>query len=172
MEFLRDVGKYFTVNYLLAKESVKRRLESEDGISYTEFSYSLLQAYDFLVLHDRFDCRLQIGGSDQWGNIVAGTDLIRKLRGTQAHGLVTPLLMTLERNEVRQDRDRARCGSIRQRTSPFRFYQFWLNSDDRDVVTYLKFFTFKSQDEIARARARDAGASRAASRRSASWRAM
>ena len=94
MEFLRDVGKYFTVNYLLAKESVKRRLESEEGISYTEFSYSLLQAYDFLVLHDRFSCRLQIGGSDQWGNIVAGADLIRKLRGTQAHGVVTPLLMT------------------------------------------------------------------------------
>ena len=88
MEFLRDVGKYFTVNYLLAKESVKRRIESEDGISYTEFSYSLLQAYDFLVLHDRFNCRLQIGGSDQWGNIVAGTDLIRKLRGAHAHGLV------------------------------------------------------------------------------------
>src|SRR5687768_10733282 len=81
MEFLRDVGKYFTVNYLLAKESVKRRLESEEGISYTEFSYSLLQAYDFLVLHDRYACRLQMGGSDQWGNIVAGTDLIRKLRG-------------------------------------------------------------------------------------------
>ena len=94
MEFLRDVGKYFTVNYLLAKESVKRRLESEEGISYTEFSYSLLQAYDFLVLHDRFTCRLQIGGSDQWGNIVAGADLIRKLRGTPAHGVVTPLLMT------------------------------------------------------------------------------
>src|SRR5919106_2847934 len=94
MEFLRDVGKYFTVNYLLAKESVKRRLESEDGISYTEFSYSLLQAYDFLVVHDRFNCRLQIGGSDQWGNIVGGTDLIRKLRGAQAHGLVMPLLMT------------------------------------------------------------------------------
>src|SRR5688572_14911509 len=91
MEFLRDVGKYFTVNYLLAKESVKRRLESEDGISYTEFSYSLLQAYDFLVVHDRFNCRLQVGGSDQWGNIVAGTDLIRKLRATQAHGVVTPL---------------------------------------------------------------------------------
>ena len=86
MEFLRDVGKYFTVNYLLAKESVKRRLESEEGISYTEFSYSLLQAYDFLVLHDRYDCRLQIGGSDQWGNIVAGTDLIRSYAGRRRMG--------------------------------------------------------------------------------------
>ena len=114
MEFLRDVGKYFTVNYLLAKESVKRRIESEEGISYTEFSYSLLQAYDFLVLHDRFKCRLQVGGSDQWGNIVAGTDLIRKLRGAQAHGLVSPLLTDRERDEVRQDRSGsgvARCGA-------------------------------------------------------------
>ncbi len=148
MEFLRDVGKYFTVNYLLAKESVKRRIESEEGISYTEFSYSLLQAYDFLVLHDRFNCRLQVGGSDQWGNIVGGTDLIRKLRGTQAHGLVSPLLMTSSGTKF----GKTEAGAVwldAARTSPFRFYQFWLNTDDRDVVTYLKFFTFKSQDEIA-----------------------
>jgi tyrosyl-tRNA synthetase len=148
MEFLRDVGKYFTVNYLLAKESVKRRLESDDGISYTEFSYSLLQAYDFLVLHDRHTCRLQIGGSDQWGNIVAGTDLIRKLRGTHAHGLVTPLLTNSNGTKF----GKTEAGTVwldPARTSPFQFYQFWLNSDDRDVVAYLKFFTFKSQDELA-----------------------
>ena len=148
MEFLRDVGKYFTVNYLLAKESVKRRLESEEGISYTEFSYSLLQAYDFLVLHDRFNCRLQVGGSDQWGNIVAGTDLIRKLRGTQTHGLVSPLLLTSSGTKF----GKTEAGAVwldAARTSPFRFYQFWFNADDRDVITYLKFFTFKSQDEIA-----------------------
>jgi len=148
MEFLRDVGKYFTVNYLLAKESVKRRLESEEGISYTEFSYSLLQAYDFLVLHDRFHCRLQVGGSDQWGNIVAGADLIRKLRGTPAHGLVSPLLMTSSGTKF----GKTEAGTVwldAARTSPFRFYQFWFNSDDRDVITYLKFFTFKSQDDIA-----------------------
>jgi tyrosyl-tRNA synthetase len=148
MEFLRDVGKYFTVNYLLAKESVKRRLESEEGITYTEFSYSLLQAYDFLVLHDRYGCRLQVGGSDQWGNIVAGTDLIRKLRGTQAHGLVTPLLMTSAGTKF----GKTEAGSVwldPDRTSPFRFYQFWLNIEDRDVITYLKFFTFKSHKEIA-----------------------
>jgi tyrosyl-tRNA synthetase len=147
MEFLRDVGKYFTVNYLLAKESVSRRLESEEGISYTEFSYSLLQAYDFLVLHDRFNCRLQLGGSDQWGNIVAGTDLIRKLRGVQAHGVVTPLLMTSSGTKF----GKTEAGTVwldPDRTSPFRFYQFWLNSEDRDVITYLKFFTFRSQEEI------------------------
>ena len=147
MAFLRDVGKYFTVNYLLAKESVKRRIESEDGISYTEFSYSLLQAYDFLVLHDRFNCRLQIGGSDQWGNIVAGTDLIRKLRGAHAHGLVSPLLLTSSGTKF----GKTEAGSVwldPTLTSPFRFYQFWFNTEDRDVISHLKLFTFKSQDEI------------------------
>ena len=94
IEFMRDVGKHFTVNAMLAKESVKRRIESEDGISYTEFSYSLLQAYDYLVLHDRFGCTLQMGGSDQWGNITAGMDLIRRVRGGKAHGLVMPLVTT------------------------------------------------------------------------------
>ena len=94
IEFMRDVGKYFTVNYMLAKESVKRRSESDEGISYTEFSYLLLQSYDFLVLHDRFNCTLQMGGSDQWGNITAGVDFIRRLRGAKAHGLVMPLLTT------------------------------------------------------------------------------
>ncbi len=105
MEFLRDVGKYFTVNYLLAKESVKRRLESEEGISYTEFSYSLLQAYDFLVLHDRFNCRLQMGGSDQWGNIVAGADLIRKLRAYAGARRGDAAAHDIERDEIRQDRN-------------------------------------------------------------------
>lgn len=148
MEFLRDVGKYFTVNYLLAKESVKRRMEGEEGLSYTEFSYSLLQAYDFVVLYDRFTCRLQIGGSDQWGNIVAGTDLIRKLRGAQTYGLVMPLLMTASGVKF----GKTESGAVwldPQRTSPFRFYQFWFNVDDRDVITYLKFFTFRTRDEVA-----------------------
>jgi tyrosyl-tRNA synthetase len=147
MEFLRDVGKFFTVNYLLSKESVKRRIESEDGISYTEFSYSLLQAYDFLVLHDRFGCSLQIGGSDQWGNIVAGCDLIRKLRSKPAHGLVLPLLMTASGTKF----GKTESGTVwldAARTSPFRFYQFWLNADDKDVVAYLKYFTFRTQAEI------------------------
>ena len=147
MEFLRDVGKYFTVNYLLAKESVNRRLEGEEGISFTEFSYSLLQAYDFLVLHDRFKCTLQLGGSDQWGNIVAGCDLIRKLRGKQAHGIVLPLLTTASGTKF----GKTESGTVwldARKTTPFRFYQFWLNADDQDVVSYLKYFTFRAQPEI------------------------
>lgn len=148
MEFLRDVGKYFTVNYMLAKESVKRRVEGEDGISYTEFSYLLLQAYDFLVLHDRFNCVFQMGGSDQWGNIVAGCDLIRKLRAAPAYGLVMPLLTTAGGTKF----GKSEAGAIwldPDRTSPFRFYQFWLNVDDRDAGSYLKYFTFLGKDEIA-----------------------
>jgi tyrosyl-tRNA synthetase len=148
MAFLRDVGKYFTVNYMLSKESVKRRIESEEGISYTEFSYLVLQAYDFLVLHDRFSCTLQIGGSDQWGNIVAGCDLIRKLRGATAHGLVLPLVTTAEGAKF----GKTEAGAVwldPARTSPFRFYQFWLNVDDRDAVPYLKYFTFLSREAIA-----------------------
>jgi tyrosyl-tRNA synthetase len=147
MEFLRDVGKYFTVNNMLAKESVKRRIESEEGISYTEFSYSLLQAYDFLVLYDRFTCTLQVGGSDQWGNIIAGCDLIRRLRSGKAHGLVSPLITTSAGTKF----GKTEAGTIwldAARTSPFRFYQFWLNTEDADVVKYLGFFTFFDQDAI------------------------
>ncbi len=148
LSFLRDAGKHFTVNYMLQKESVSRRLESEEGISFTEFSYLLLQAYDFLQLFDREDCRLQMGGSDQWGNITAGIDLIRKLRGAKAHGLVWPLMKTASGVKF----GKTEAGTIwldPQRTSPFRFYQFWLNTDDRDVVAYLKFFTFLDQSAVA-----------------------
>ena len=148
MDFLRDVGKYFTVNNLLAKEAIKRRLESEEGISFTEFSYPLLQAYDYLVLHDRHGCNLQLGGSDQWGNIVAGIDLIRRLRGARAHGLVFPLVTTAAGIKF----GKTEAGAVwldPQLTSPYRFYQFWLNADDRDAITYLKFFTWLSQEEIA-----------------------
>jgi tyrosyl-tRNA synthetase len=147
MSFLRDVGKHFTVNYMLAKESVRRRVESEDGISFTEFSYLLLQAYDFVQLFDRYGCTLQMGGSDQWGNITAGCDLIRKLRGARAHGLVLPLVTTAAGVKF----GKTEAGAVwldPQQTSPFRFYQFWLNTDDRDVVRYLKFFTFLSRDDI------------------------
>jgi tyrosyl-tRNA synthetase len=147
MSFLRDVGKHFTVNYMLAKESVKRRLDGEDGISYTEFSYLLLQAYDFVMLFDRHACTLQMGGSDQWGNITAGIDLMRKLRGAKGHGLVMPLVTTSAGVKF----GKTEAGAIwldPGLTSPFRFYQFWLNTDDRDVVRYLKFFTFLSRDEI------------------------
>jgi tyrosyl-tRNA synthetase len=147
MGFLRDIGKHFTVNYMLAKESVKRRLEQGEGISFTEFTYLILQAYDFLMLYDRYGCRLQMGGSDQWGNITAGCDLIRRLRGGQAHGLVLPLVTTSSGVKF----GKTEAGTIwldPARTSPFRFYQFWLNTDDRDVVPYLKYFTFFDKGEI------------------------
>ena len=146
VDFLRDVGKHFTVNYMLAKESVKRRYE--EGISFTEFSYMLLQAYDFLVLHDRYGCTLQMGGSDQWGNIVAGIELIRKLRGTRCYALVSPLVTTSAGIKF----GKTEAGSVwldANLTSPYRFYQFWYNTDDRDVVKYLKFFTMLNRQEIA-----------------------
>jgi tyrosyl-tRNA synthetase len=147
LEFLRDTGKHFTVNYMMAKESVKRRLGGEEGISFTEFSYLLLQSHDYLVLHDRVGCTLQMGGSDQWGNIVAGCDLIRKVRGAKAHGLVLPLVTTSAGTKF----GKTEAGTVwldPQRTSPFRFYQFWLNTDDRDVVKYLKFFTWLERETI------------------------
>jgi tyrosyl-tRNA synthetase len=145
--FLRDTGKYFTVNYLLQKEAVSRRLESEEGISFTEFSYPLLQARDYLELFDRYRCTLQMGGSDQWGNITAGIELVRKLRNQKVHGLVWPLMTTAAGTKF----GKTESGTIwldPARTSPFLFYQFWLNTDDRDVIRYLKFFTFMSREEI------------------------
>jgi tyrosyl-tRNA synthetase len=148
LSFLRDAGKFFTVNYMLQKESVNRRLESAEGISFTEFSYLLLQAYDYLQLFDRYGCVLQMGGSDQWGNITAGIDLIRRLRGKKAHGLVWGLMTTAAGVKF----GKTEAGTIwldAARTSPFRFYQFWLNTDDRDVVSYLRFFTFLEQPAIA-----------------------
>lgn len=147
MTFLRDVGKHFTVNYMLQKESVSRRLEHEEGISFTEFSYLLLQAYDFLQMFDRYSCLVQMGGSDQWGNITAGIDLIRRLRAKKAHGLVMPLVTSASGTKF----GKTEAGAVwldRERTSPFRFYQFWLNTDDRDVLRYLKFFTFLTRDEV------------------------
>lgn len=147
MEFLRDTGKHFTVNYMLAKESVKRRIEQEDGISYTEFSYLMLQAFDFLTLFDRYRCTLQLGGSDQWGNITAGCDLIRKLRGGKAHGLVMPLVTTAAGVKF----GKTEAGAVwldPARTSDFQFFQFWLNTDDRDAVKYLKYFTFLTEEPV------------------------
>jgi tyrosyl-tRNA synthetase len=148
VDFMRDIGKHFSVNTMLAKESVKRRIESQDGISYTEFSYLLLQAYDFLVLFDRFNCTVQMGGSDQWGNITAGMDLIRRLRGAKAYGLVLPLVTTSTGTKF----GKTEAGTIwldPELTKPYEFYQFWLNTDDRDVVRYLKFFTFLEATPIS-----------------------
>jgi tyrosyl-tRNA synthetase len=147
MTFLRDIGKHFTVNYMLQKESVSRRLGNEDGISYTEFSYLLLQAFDFVQVFDRFGCTVQMGGSDQWGNITAGIDLLRKLRGKKAHGLVMPLVTSASGTKF----GKTEAGAVwldAARTSPFRFYQFWLNTDDRDTVRYLKYFTFLTRPEV------------------------
>ncbi len=147
IDFLRDIGKHFTVNNMLAKESIKRRVESEDGISYTEFSYLLLQAYDFLELYRRYDCRLQMGGSDQWGNIVAGADLIRRIEGGKAYGLVFPLVTTSSGVKF----GKTEAGTVwldPDRTSPYRFYQFWLNTPDSDVIRYLKYFTWLGEEEI------------------------
>jgi tyrosyl-tRNA synthetase len=126
---------------MLAKESVKRRIESEEGITYTEFSYSLLQAYDFLKLFDDFSCTLQMGGSDQWGNIIAGVELIRRVRGGKAHGLVIPLITTASGTKF----GKTEAGAVwldASLTSPFRFYQFWFNTEDGDVGKYLRYFTF------------------------------
>ena len=147
LTFLRDVGKHFTVNYMLQKESVSRRLESEDGISFTEFSYLMLQSYDFLQLSDRFNCSVQLGGSDQWGNITAGIELIRKLRARKAHGLVWPLMKSSSGVKF----GKTEAGAVwldPARTSPYKFYQFWLNTNDADVENYLKCFTYKNDDEI------------------------
>lgn len=147
IDFMRDIGKYFTVNSMLAKESVKARLEREEGISFTEFSYMLLQSYDFLHLFDVENCIMQSGGSDQWGNITAGAELIRRLRGKPAYGLVYPLITKADGTKF----GKTESGTVwlsAERTSPYRFYQFWLNTDDRDIIPYLKYFTFLSPAEI------------------------
>jgi tyrosyl-tRNA synthetase len=148
MDFLRDVGKFFTVNYMIAKDSVKSRLGREDGISYTEFSYMLLQAYDYLHLHDNYNCKMQAGGSDQWGNITAGVELIRRVRGRKVHGLVYPLITLPDGSKFGKTAAGTSVWLDRERTTPYRFYQFWLNTDDADVVNYLKFFTWLSKSEI------------------------
>ncbi|HXL54180.1 MAG TPA: tyrosine--tRNA ligase [Gemmatimonadales bacterium] len=145
VDFLRDVGKHFSVNIMLQKESVKARLDT--GISYTEFSYMLLQAYDFLHLFRERHCTIQVGGSDQWGNITAGIDLIRRVEGGEAHGLVAPLVTMASGAKF----GKTEAGAIYldpALTSPYEFYQFWRNADDRDVERYLKLFTLKTADEI------------------------
>jgi tyrosyl-tRNA synthetase len=148
IEFLRAVGQHFTVNYMLAKDSVSRRLGQEEALSFTEFSYMLLQAYDFLVLSDRYGCEFQLGGSDQWGNIPAGIELIRRARSRAAHGVVLPLVTTTSGVKF----GKTEAGTVwldPARTSPFRFYQFWLNADGRDLDRYLKSFTFPPPTETA-----------------------
>jgi tyrosyl-tRNA synthetase len=148
LEFLRDIGKHFSVNQMLAKDSVANRLATA-GISYTEFSYQVLQAFDFLELYRRHECKLQIGGSDQWGNIVAGLDLIRKVEGGAAHALTVPLLAKADGSKF----GKTAGGSIwldPQMTSAYEFFQYWLNSDDADMPKLLKVFSMKSRAEIER----------------------
>ncbi|MCF7689109.1 MAG: tyrosine--tRNA ligase [Cephaloticoccus sp.] len=147
LDFLRDIGKHFSVNAMLAKDSVKSRMEGDSGISYTEFSYQLLQANDFYHLRKTYDCEVQIGGSDQWGNITAGTDLIRKKLGATAWGLTFPLITKSDGTKF----GKTAGGAVwldPQKTSPYKFYQFFVNTEDAKVVEYLKKFTFLSRTEI------------------------
>lgn len=147
IDFLRDVGKNFTINYMMSKESVKRRIES--GISYTEFAYQLLQAYDFLKLYETHGCLLQLGGSDQWGNITSGIELLRREKEVQGFGLTMPLITTADGKKFGKSEGNA-VWLDAEKTTPYEFYQFWINTDDRDVVKFLKYFTFLSLDEIAK----------------------
>ncbi len=148
LEFLRDIGKHFSVNQMMAKESVRARMEDrETGISYTEFSYMLLQAFDFFHLRQQAQCELQIGGSDQWGNITAGIELTRKKIGATVFGLTLPLIVNADGSKF----GKSVSGAVwlnPAKTSVYRFYQFWIRVDDRDVIRYLKYFTFLTQDEI------------------------
>jgi tyrosyl-tRNA synthetase len=153
MEFLRDTGKHFTLSYMLQKEAVRSRMEV--GITYTEFSYMLIQAFDFWYLFRTEQCEVQMGGSDQWGNITAGIELIGRREGAQAHGLVFPLITTASGAKF----GKSESGNVwldPERTSPYQFYQFWVNTDDRDVERYLKLFTFLRLDQIASAMAEHA----------------
>lgn len=149
VDFMRDVGKHFSVNQMMAKESVKRRIEDEEsGISFTEFSYALLQSYDFLQLYRREGCTVQMGGSDQWGNITTGIDLVRRMAGARAFGVTYPLVT----NSSGAKFGKSEAGNVwldPELTSPFRFYQYWINVEDTDAVRYLKFFTLLGHDEIA-----------------------
>ncbi|WP_329130465.1 tyrosine--tRNA ligase [Streptomyces sp. NBC_01476] len=147
IEFLRDVGKHFRVNKMISKEAVARRLNSDQGISYTEFSYQILQGMDFLELYRRYGCTMQTGGSDQWGNLTAGIDLIHRVEGATVHALATPLLTKADGTKF----GKTESGAIwldPELTSPYAFYQFWLNSDDRDISRFLRTFSFKSHEEI------------------------
>ena len=148
IDFLRDVGKHFTVNQMIAKESIRARLEDRDvGISYTEFSYMLLQAYDFYHLHERYGCELQVGGTDQWGNITAGMELIRRMSAKSSYGLTFPLIQKADGTKF----GKTESGTIwldAAKTSVYRFYQFWLNTDDRDVGKYLRYFTLLEKEAV------------------------
>lgn len=147
LSFIRDVGKHLTVNYMMAKDSVKKRIEGETGISFTEFSYQLIQGYDYFHLWKNRNCKIQMGGSDQWGNIVTGTELIRRMEGGTAFGLTTQLIKKADGNKFGKTEDGA-VWLDPSKTSPFRYYQFWLNASDEDAKNWIKIFTLKSKEEI------------------------
>lgn len=151
LQFIRDVGKHLTVNYMMAKDSVKKRLaaNADHGMSFTEFSYQLLQGYDFLYLYEHEGCRLQMGGSDQWGNITTGTELIRRMNGGEAFAITCPLITKADGTKF----GKTEGGNVwldPKRTSPYKFYQFWLNVSDEDAAKYIKIFTDLTQEEIAK----------------------
>jgi tyrosyl-tRNA synthetase len=158
LDFLRDVGKHFSVNQMIAKESVKQRIDRDgEGISFTEFTYMILQSFDFAELYKRYNCELQIGGSDQWGNITGGIDLARRMYGGNAFGLTMPLVTKADGTKF----GKTESGTIwldANKTSPYAFYQFWLNTADADVYKFLRYFTFLSVQEIADIEAKDAAA--------------
>lgn len=147
LDFIRDVGKMITVNYMLAKDSVKRRLEGDSGLSFTEFSYQLIQGYDFYHLWKNHNCKIQMGGSDQWGNIVTGVEFIRRQAGETAYALTTQLIKKSDGNKF----GKTESGAVwldPQKTSPYKFYQFWLNASDEDAKNWIKIFTLKTKEEI------------------------
>lgn len=149
IDFLRDIGRYFKVNEMIKSEAYKQRLDRQEGLSFIEFNYQLLQAYDFLVLFDKHNCRLQMGGDDQWGNMLAGVNLVRRMRNEDVYALTFPLLTTASGDKM----GKTEAGAIwldADKTSPFDFYQYWINVDDSDVVRFLNYFTFVSKDEIAK----------------------
>jgi tyrosyl-tRNA synthetase len=148
IEYLRDIGKHFSVNAMMAKESVRARLESDSGISYTEFSYMIVQALDFLRLYEDHDCTVQIGGHDQWGNLTAGVDLIRRVHGIHAHAMTVPLVTSATGAKFGKSEGNALYLDP-ELTTPYELYQYWINTDDRDVGRYLRIFTFLSLDEVA-----------------------
>ena len=149
IDFSREIGKHLTVNYMMAKESVKKRLgsESNEGMSFTEFTYQLIQGYDFLHLYNNFNCKLQMGGSDQWGNITTGTELIRRKEGGKAYAITCPLIKKTDGSKF----GKTEIGNVwldKERTSPYKFYQFWLNTSDEDSLIYIKIFTFLTKEAI------------------------
>lgn len=148
LDFMRDIGKHFTINAMIKKESVAKRMESEHGISYTEFSYSLLQGFDYLHLHQTEGVNVQIGGSDQWGNLIAGIELVRRVTGDEVHAVTMPLIVDKASGKKFGKSMGNAVWLSRHKTSPYELYQFWLNTSDESVIDYLKLFTFLSLDEI------------------------